>query len=137
MTAQHLVPTARPNIPQLVNRLRRIIRCSQHQHLAVGKEPHVSIVFDQMNGPIELVLETVFAIAHVAGLTDVASVELDAMPFDVHLTPRQIRAAAQHTQLNAPDPARVNWISQRKLSKWMNTNRRQARRQISGSREQM
>lgn len=56
-----------------------------------------------MNRPVELVLETVFTVTHVAGFTDVASIEMDAMPFNVHLPPRKIRAAMERTQLHAPD----------------------------------
>lgn len=49
--------------------------------------PKISVVLHQEPGPVQLVLEAGLPVPQVAGLADVASVQQQARPVEVHLTP--------------------------------------------------
>lgn len=85
MSFQHIVSGI--FILQLANCLGRFIGCGHHQQIAIGKEPNVPIIFDDLYGSIELILKTIFAIAKVAGFADVATIEMYTVPIEEHLAP--------------------------------------------------
>jgi ABC-type dipeptide/oligopeptide/nickel transport system permease component len=49
--------------------------------------PEISIVLHHMPRSVELILETVFSITHISGLTDVTAIEVQFGTFNEHLPP--------------------------------------------------
>lgn len=49
--------------------------------------PEISIILHNVPGSVELILETVFTITYISGLTDVTTIELKSGTFNEHLPP--------------------------------------------------
>lgn len=90
-------------VVELVDRLVWLVGRGEHEEGPIGEEAQVPVVLDQVHRPVELVLEAALAVPYVAGFADVAAVEADPRPFNVHLAPRFVLRVLVQQYFPSPD----------------------------------
>lgn len=90
-------------VVQFVDRLVWLVGRGEHEDGPIGKESKVAVVLDQMHRPVALVLEAALAESDVTGFADVAAVEADSRPFNVHSAPRFVLRVLVQQNFPSPD----------------------------------